>query len=248
MSQAIKHAEDVLRDGLQRFPNDSHLLAEEATLGQILRNADRALRALERASVSNPQSELIARRLARVLRAKGRLQDAIDVLQKGLERNQGSQTLHYDLAQAIRYQSPDADITQADALLYHFGRSFASGDRNFEAQFWYARQLCLAGKGAEANKLFSRLRQLQLPYSQKRAPRGVVEDKSGAATTFYGQIYVRNPTFGFIRADRDSLEVYFSVDPEAEPSNLLNVDKRVTYNLAFTLFGPVAVNLNPLLL
>jgi hypothetical protein len=39
-------------------------------------------------------------------------------------------------------------------VVYHFGRSFAPGDRNYEAQFWYARQLFLAGKGEEAQKIF----------------------------------------------------------------------------------------------
>jgi hypothetical protein len=32
-----KRAEDVLRSGLQRFPNDAHLLNEEASLSEILR-------------------------------------------------------------------------------------------------------------------------------------------------------------------------------------------------------------------
>ena len=117
LSQAIKHAEDVLKAGLQNFPNDDRLLGEEAALSEILRNADRALRALERAFKSNPRSELIARRLARVLRAKDRLQDAIDVLRQGLEQNPGSQTLHYDLAQAIRAQQPDF-LIQYTVILY----------------------------------------------------------------------------------------------------------------------------------
>jgi tetratricopeptide (TPR) repeat protein len=248
LSQAIKHAEDVLRDGLQRFPNDSHLLTEEAALGEILQNADRALRALERAFDSNQQSELIARRLSRVLRAKGRLNDAINILQRGLERNQGSQTLHYDLAQAIRQNSPDADTTQSDSLLFHFQRSFTPGDRNYEAQFWYARQLCLAGKADQAARFFSVLRQLQLPYRQKHTVRDVVQDKDRVPLTFYGQINQRKPTFGFVRADRDSLESYFSVDPEKEGSDALVVGQRVSYNVGFTLFGPAALNVSPLLL
>jgi hypothetical protein len=153
LSQAIKRAEDVLRSGLQRFPNDAHLLNEEASLSEILQNADRALRALERAFNTNPRSELIARRLGRVLRAKGRLQDAIGVLRGALDHNSGSQALNYDLAQSLREQSPDADTAQGDALVYHFSRSFAPGDKNYEAQFWYARQLFLAGKGEEAQKI-----------------------------------------------------------------------------------------------
>ena len=63
---SVKEAEDIIRDGLKKFANDDRLLSEEATLGEILQNADRSLKALRQASKSNPRSELIARRLARI--------------------------------------------------------------------------------------------------------------------------------------------------------------------------------------
>lgn len=234
--------------GCRVFLNDDHLLNEEASLGEILQNADRALRALERAFRSNPQSELIARRLARVLRAKDRLEDAITVLRKGLESHLGSQSLHYDLAQSLRQQSPDADTTQGEALIFHLRHSFAPGDKNYEAQFWYARQLCLAGKGGDAQNFFSKLKQLHLPYRQKHKSRGIVLDKDGNLMVFYGQIYERQASFGFIRADNNGLEIYCSINPESEIANVLTVGKRVSYTLAFNLFGPVAQDVNALLL
>jgi tetratricopeptide (TPR) repeat protein len=248
LSQAIKRAEDVLRSGLQRFPNDAHLLNEEASLSEILQNADRALRALQRAFDTNPRSELIGRRLGRVLRAKGGVQDAIVVLRRALDHNPGSQVLNYDLAQSIREQFPDADTVQGEALIYHFSRSFSPGDRNYEAQFWYARQLVLAGKGEEAQKFFLKLRQLQLPFTQKRSPRGIVMHQDRTPVVFYGQIYSRKPSFGFIRADQNGLEIYFYMNPNHEIADTLKVNQRVTYHLGFTLFGPLAFQVSPLLL
>jgi len=248
LSQAIKRAEDVLRAGLQRFPNDDHLLNEEASLSEILQNADRALRALERAFQSNPQSELIARRLGRVLRAKNRVDDSVAVLRKGLDRNPGSQVLHYDLAQTLRQQFPDADMTQGEVLLYHFQHSFSKGDRNHEAQFWYARQLCLAGRSADAREIFVRLKGLHLPYKQKQNPRGVVYDKDHDPVLFYGQISQRYPTFGFVRSDRDGLESFFYIDPKSDNADVLVVGQRVSYNIAFNLMGPLAQNIQALLL
>jgi cold shock CspA family protein len=137
---------------------------------------------------------------------------------------------------------------QGDALIYHFGRSFAPGDRNYEAQFWYARQLFLAGKGEEAQKLFFKLRQLQLPFTQKGSPRGVVMDQDHTPVMYYGQIYSRKPSFGFIRADQNGLEIYFHVNPGAETADALKVNQRVSYHLAFTLVGPLAFDVTPLLL
>ena len=151
---SVKEAEDVIRDGLKRFPNDDRLLVEEATLGEILQNADRSLKALKHAAKSNPRSELIARRLARILRSKGLFDEAIEAVRVTLELNPGSQTLHYDLAQILMESAPAADVQKGEIILYHLKRSFSDGDRNNEARFWFARQLCLMGRGQEAQKLF----------------------------------------------------------------------------------------------
>jgi tetratricopeptide (TPR) repeat protein len=172
--QAVRTAEERLRSGLQRFPNDPYLLTEEAALSGILRNADRALKALDKAFEKNPRSELIARRYARVLIAKERTSEAIKVLRRRLEHNQGSYSLNYDIAQAIRKSAPDADTTQSDSLLFHFQRAFSKGDKNYEAHFWYARQLCLVGRQAIARPIFESLKKISVSYAQKRSPRGTL--------------------------------------------------------------------------
>jgi hypothetical protein len=65
-----------------------------------------------------------------------------------------------------------------------------------KAQFWYTHQLFLAGKGEETQKIFLKLRQLQqLPFTQKRSPRGIVMHQDRTRVVFYGQIYCHKPTF-----------------------------------------------------
>jgi tetratricopeptide (TPR) repeat protein len=176
---AVKEAEDVIREGLKKFANDDRLLNEEATLGDILQNADRALRALKQAAKSNPRSELIARRLARILRFKGLFDDAIDVLRSTLDLNPGCQTLHYDVAQTLMESSPARNAQDGESILYHLQRSFTDGDRNNEARFWYARQLCLLGRGAEAHKFFEMTKAARVPHGQRRGVRGVVKASDG---------------------------------------------------------------------
>jgi hypothetical protein len=65
---------------------------------------------------------------------------------------------------------------------------------------------------------------------------------------FYGQIYSRKPSFGFIKADQNGLEIYFYVNPDNELADSLKVSQRVTYHLAFTLFGSLAFDVTSLLL
>jgi tetratricopeptide (TPR) repeat protein len=244
LAEAIQNAEDALRAGLQRFPNDDRLLNEEATLGEILKNANRALMALRKASISNPRSELIARRLSRTLIAKELIGEAIDVLRRTLELNQGSQTLHFEMARAMMALAPDADITNGDVILYHLQRALAPGDRNNEARFWLARQYCLSNDPKPAGALFDHLRMLPVPYRQKLGVRGIVKQSDGAAADFYGVVYNVKPSFGFLKADRNGLETYFSPDdfPGGELDRSLE-GRRVQYELGFTLRGPVALNI-----
>ena len=171
LARSISKAEDVLRAGLQAYANDSHLLSEEARLRDILRQADRAVAALHKAFAGNEKSELIARRLARLLEAKDLIQPAIEVLQKALEFNPLNQRLHFYLAQLILRSRPDSTTKNAASMLHHLQRSFTAGDQNHEARFWYARQLCLTGSFQEAKPIFASLRALPLPFKQKHEPR-----------------------------------------------------------------------------
>ena len=244
-SEAVKIAEERLRSALQRFPNESYLLTAEAELSVILKNADRALKALCKAFEKNQKSELVALRYARVLLAQENTSSAIDVLRRGLERNPGSQALNYALAQALRRSAPDADAKQSDLLLYHFQRSFSKDDKNYEAQFWFARQLCLSGKQLDAKPIFESLKKIHLPFSQKRSPRGYILDASGAEAGLYGVVYRLGQSYGFIRADLASMEVYFEFSKENSLLEALEVNDRVSFNIAFSLAGPCALNVQP---
>jgi tetratricopeptide (TPR) repeat protein len=188
-SEAVKTAEERLREGLQRFPNEPYLLTEEASLSAILRNADRALKALQKAFEKNPKSEFVARRYACNLRAQGAYGEAVEGLRRGLEYSPGSYPLNYDIAQAIRASEADADTTKIDQLLYHFQRSYSKGDKNYEAQFWYARQLCIAGRQSEAKPIFEILKKVPVAFDQKRNVKGVLENTDGSPRAIYGVVY-----------------------------------------------------------
>jgi tetratricopeptide (TPR) repeat protein len=243
--QAVKLAEERLRTALQAFPNEPYLLNAEAELSTLLKNADRALKALQKAFEKNSKSELIALRYARVLSAQSQYAFAIEALGKALEFNPGSYNLHYAMAHAIRNSAQDADITQADLLLYHFQRSFAKGDKNYAAQFWYARQLCICGQQGLARPYFETFKKIQVPYQQKKSARGRIRTPNGLAAEIHGVIYSLAASYGFIRADLSSMEVYFEFSQEAEELEALRIGDRVSFKLAFTLAGPRASNVKP---
>jgi tetratricopeptide (TPR) repeat protein len=241
LNAAIKQAEDTLRLGLQTFPNDDRLLTEDASLSDLLKDANKALIALQRAFKTNPRSELIAKRLSRVLRAQGRTDDAVGVLRETLGLNQGSQILHFDLGQTLRETAFDADTTMVDSILYHFQRSFVPGDKQNEARFWYARHLCLAGRWPEAKLIFETLKKLSIPYRQRTGLRAPVLNADGEHRVYYGQIVRNRGDIAFIRSDLDGIECFTALQYVSDGDQIPPENVRVKFNMHFSLSGPVAV-------
>lgn len=242
LGESIANAEDVLKRGMQKFPNDARLLGEEGELSKVLLNSARAENAFQKAFKANPRSTLLARRLVRILRSKDAYSAAEEVLRKSMEYNPGAQDLHYDLAMIMMDRAPDADQTQLDQILYHLRRSFSPGDKSFQAQFWYARQLCLADRFDEAKAIFDRLEQLPLPFHQKAEVRGIVKDGNGSPRRFSGRVLSFKTTYGFLRCEKPNLTVFVTGREIGSQSPQRFVSGApVVFDLGFTLRGPTGL-------
>jgi tetratricopeptide (TPR) repeat protein len=240
VSEAIKAAEETIRTGLQRYPGDSHLLAEEAFLAHLLENDDRAERALARAFQSNHHSQLIAKRYAIVLKAKNKLSDAREVLRKALEYNPGNQDLNFDFAELLRAMDPELDVTSSEMLLNYYQRSFVKGDKNYRAQLHYARQLSLAGRHVDARALYEQLKVAQVPFSIKSQVKELVKLGDGTARSFCGAVTARRDSYGFVEADIGRMRCYFDATSMRGGAELPVVDVRVAFSIGFSFYGPNA--------
>ena len=172
---------------------------------------------------------------------QGDLDGAIDVLKRGVEASPGSQNLHFRYARMLMLRRPDADTADASTVLYHLQRAALGNNR--ESQFWYARQLCLMGREAEARPLFDALSGAKLPFESRNAIQGVVSDASGAPARFYGTVIHLSDFFGFIRQSAPPLRVFFRVVGDEATSAPVRKDDRVTYALGFTVRGAIALEL-----
>jgi len=244
LGDAIAEAEDVLRRGLEKFPNDPHLRSEEGELSEVLAQAQRAEDAFKKAFAVNPRSTLLARRLSRIQRAKGSYTDALSTLRTSIEANPSSRDLHYDIGMTLLESAPDADQRYSDDILYHLRRAFSPGDKNYYAQFWFARELCLVDKYEEAQSFFATLREARLPYYDKTEIRGHVRDASGNPRRFEGTIIVVRPTYAFIQSVSPKLRVFFPINDESSVSAEEMLEGFTSsFELAFNLRGPLALNL-----
>lgn len=246
VSDAIKSAEETIRNGLKRFPGDSHLLTEEATLARLLENDERAERALHRAFEGNKKSQLIARRYAIVLRARGKLEEAREVLRQALEYNPGSQDLNFDFAQISRLIEPSIDVERPDFLLSYYQRSFAKGDKNYRAQLLCARQLSLAGRISEAKVLYDGLKAASVPFAAKSAVKEEVLQDRTTPRAFNGSVMKRFGSYGFIELDHNRIHCYFDNRSLVDKEELPSIGDRVSVTLGFSFFGPAARNLTAL--
>jgi hypothetical protein len=238
IGDSIAHAEDVLRKAQQAFPNDPMLLALEGELSTTLSQAERTELSFKKAFKANPRSTLVARRLARIQRSKGAAQDAVGTLRICLEANPSSSELQFDLALALMDTSPDADQLRSDEVLYHLQRSFTPGDRNYRAQFLFARELSIAGRYEDAKPLFARLANITLPFQQKTEVKGYLLDAKGARKRLDGGIIFLKGSYGFTQCRHPSLDAYFDAEDFAEDNPAVGMP--VSFELGFNLRGPVA--------
>lgn len=241
---SIANAETILKNGLQAFPNEAILLGEEGELSKVLSEAVRAEHAFEKAFAANPRSTLIAKRLARIKRSKAAYADAQKVLQKCLEFNPAAQDVHYDFAMSLLESAPDADQTDGDAILYHLRRSFSPGDKNLQAQFWYARQLCISDRFEDARQIFSILSDARVPFKEKKEVRGILRQRDGSPRELAGTIAVLRDAFGFVRCDAMNFSAFFSaLEGASECMDYLSVGSIVRFELGFNLKGPVVTRM-----
>lgn len=244
VNQAIQDAEAAIRTGLNRFPNDSFLLSAEADLAGKLKNAERALKAMERAFVQNPKSELVANKLVLLYLARGDTAAAVAVLQKALALNPGSPQLNFRYALTRMRSEPGVDIDQPDIILNILKRSLQKGAKHVGQQFWYGRQLYLAGRETEGQKILNELARLKMPSEVRDTAQATVLNKDGTPREFYGEVSFVEPLSGLISQTNPSMKVYYRREGPLLDNNGITVGRRVKYNLSFNTRGPVAINIS----
>ena len=245
IDRTIQDIEETLAASRQRFPEDEYILAAEAEFAGILRDDERARLALERAFQRNNRSPYIASRLARVLQESGQVEDAVGVLEAAVEANSGNQQLNYAYAQMLRQAGRDTP----DTMIHHLRRAFVPGDRNYEAQFWYACYLYMKDTPdtvIEARNIFRTLWSGSMPYRTKSRVRAHFTAADGTRVSFAGFVRRREDRHGWIQRDGagDSVMVR-SDDIDAGAWEALKERQRVRFEIGFSFGGPVAVSVSP---
>ena len=141
-----------------------------------------------------------------------------------------------------------ADVLQltansaGDEIEYHLRRGFTPGDKNYEAQFWYARQLYLNGKTADSRELFVRLGDAAVDPSLKQLIRGPITGEG--SERFKGQIVRLDSLYALIARDGVGDRVFLhNTNVDEEVWGRLRPSSRVENCIGFTYRGTRAFNL-----
>ena len=232
IERLVKDAESTLFDAQQEFPGDSYLLGAESHLAEILKDNERAAKALAKAFDANPKNEIVAVRLARQYDAVGQPEKAAAVLKRSLDANPRSRRLHYTLARLLMRRTPE----DGENIAYHLQRAFTDGDSNHEAQLLYGRQLFLNGRLEESKAVFRRLSAVRV------APRVLLFPIEGRH--FEGRMSRPQGSYAFITRDGPGDSIYVHAKQVSEDTwNELTLGTRVRFRIAFTLRGPGAFDL-----
>lgn len=232
--------EDILYRGTQENPGDDILLNIEAKYATLIGENPRAARLIEIAFYKNPDSTYTAISLAKLKEKNDDFNGAFKVLSDSLDRNPASKQLHLNIAKLCIHYNEKEYIKFIDS---HLRSAFSDGDSNYEAQYWYARQNYLYGDRNKAKKIHLFMRSANISPKSKNIKRGTVCNSDGTPVKYCGTVVSKSDNFCFVTCTEigENVYIYYS-DFDNVEWDLVTYDRRITYQLSFSLRSPVGVH------
>ncbi|PXF29135.1 hypothetical protein WH50_22495 [Pokkaliibacter plantistimulans] len=244
IDDSIIKIEEEINSSRQKFPDDSHISTLEARFASLLNDNQRVAQALSRAFDEYNRDPSLAIRLSKIHVENGKISDAISVLKSAIERRRGHLRLNFQYAETLRLHSQE----QASTVAYYYRRSFNPDDKNYQAQFWFARYSFDSPNSNEkalSRKIFTFLRAQHLPLEEKNK----IRDYEGGIEIpkiFSGTVKSLSTGYGFISIDGSGEGIFF---PRNQIENNLwdatKVNDRMKFNLGFSYNGPLCCNICP---
>ncbi|HBB9961615.1 TPA: SIR2 family protein [Vibrio parahaemolyticus] len=234
ISDATDSAQSQLKYALELHPDADVILDLEAKLALLLRDSDRAQRALEKAFSINSTNSYLASALGNIYESKGEVSKAIEVYSLVLSDNHNDKIAHAKLA---KIYSINPEYINKDKAEYHWQRSFTDGDANVVNKVWYSRQLYLNNKYDEYRVQIEKMKSLNLPPKTKNAIRGVLQDSNGDVN-LVGRIKKSEASYLLIETPgyKGVHFMHISNCPD-EKWDELSVGSEICYKLGFTVSG-----------
>jgi tetratricopeptide (TPR) repeat protein len=229
-------AHDVLLKGIRSTSDKSSLYAGEGRLRDRMGEFADADSAFRMALREGPLNGAARHLYARFLIDRQRPEDAVTVLEQGLDWDSEDRRLRHSLA--VAYALTGRSMEQ---VLNQFRLASTSLIIHWPAAFDMAVYLYLQGREQEASAVFRDLKELELDQWDKRRIRPIPAFPGGEDLHRQGRVVQIRDTFGFIEIPGHPEWVYIDrywVSPTLDPQ--LKIGKIVDFQVVFNLMGPVA--------
>lgn len=250
LSNRDEHSQSVINGWIRRiqeefslnkkkYPSEAHLYRLEEDFSNLIKDDERAFRALVNAFNESDREPFLAIRLSSIYLDQEQKNKAIETLSSAIERRRAHHSLNFHLAEIFRNEQSHSD----EELQYYYKRAFTPGDRNYQAQFWYAR-FCYFSKDSKVRQdsldVFAHLRKGRFSFEQRHKLR----DADGgleSSLIHSGTLICKRDVFGFVRLDGIGYEIF--VSPKSILEDLwyaMKESDRVSFKIGFSFMGASA--------
>ncbi len=237
----IRNIEDILQEGFQKFPDDSYLLDAEGKYYILIKANARAFEALKKSFTLNPKYTPVALRLARYLAESGEPGEAGQVYRVALEASPDSKQLHFRFARFLIDTNNSLNREIGREIEYHLKRSFTPGDSNFDAQYWYARQLYIDDHIDDSKKVFNILQDGAISPQAKREIKGMISEND-KLVDFTGRVSKKETSYIIISRDGTNDPIFLHISNARDLWDIFTIGVRIRFNIGFTYRGAAGIN------
>lgn len=225
----------AIEEGLERIPGSEMLLQLQAKLEEEAGNIEGAREAFDAALARETVGIGTRFMAARLEERSGNPQRALALLEAGLATAGESPELHFRIARLLAELEPDRALDTRN----HFEAALLGPVRKYLPRLTYAAYLFGQGDFEKARQQFAELENLQVPGAIRHRTHQFAF--SGLRDRVSGRIVRVFPTYAWIEFGRGAAQVFWlwrsgsNAQPPQEGGT-------VTYQIGFTLRGPVAVD------
>ena len=229
----LNEAQRVLKDAFKYCRSDRHLLEISARVEESLGKLDIAVEDFEKAVGQASGEPIVWQNYAAFLLGTGVADQAVKVLNRGLDIHPADPTLSYSLARSLEIAEPGNDA----AIRSAYQAALAEPVRGHEPELDYAIYLFLNGNEEEANEHFLRLRNLDLSFVVRTKIRRWIKD-DGQKRSFDGFVCTLSLRKAEVRVDDFNTPIF--VVPSQLPFTAKRIGTRLSVFIGFNAYGPIA--------
>jgi tetratricopeptide (TPR) repeat protein len=235
----ISLAYEAIHNGLAKCSSTSMLLQKQAEIEQdILQHPDAARKIFAQIFEQRP-GDTASRFLAATLEEQqGHPEAALAVLLGGVDSAANDHHLRYRIARLMAEHDAGSD----SEIRGHFDAAMLGSIRNVVPRIAYAAYLFSGGDYQAANKRFAELD--RVPATRHERNRWYTFNFANIRNRMEGRITSLTYNSGRIEVNQGETEVFFSpLSVKAAVRSNLSIGSRASFNIAFNMKGPIAINL-----